>query len=254
MPCCVTKAWQRPKRERRDARHRPATFGVIAMPAHLSPGLWAGLLPLLTLLVGASPPAKASNIYRSVGPGGTVTFSDRAPDSLAQSEPLRMQGGSAPTAALPFALQQARQRFPVQIYTARDCAACQSLRQMLQDRGVPFTEKTIASAEDHAAFQRLSGKDSVPFGTIGRQALHGFSASEWTQYLDAAGYPTHSQLPAHYQAPPASPLVGTPAPAPAPATAPPPTAARIPSLSPLPSLAPGDSGMAQPGNPAGIRF
>lgn len=219
------------------------------MPVRLSFGLWASLLPLL---LGTVLPAQATNIYRSVGPGGTVTFSDRAPDSLAQGEPLRMQSGSAPTAALPFALQQARQRFPVQIYTAKDCAACQSLRQMLQDRGVPFTEKTIASAEDHAAFQRLSGKDSVPFGTIGRQALHGFSASEWTQYLDAAGYPTHSQLPAHYQPPPASPLVGTPAPAPA--TTPPPTAARIPSLSPLPSLAPGDSGTAQPGNPAGIRF
>lgn len=226
------------------------------MPAHLSPGLWVGLLPLLTLLLGASLPAKASNIYRSVGPGGTVTFSDRAPDSLTQSEPLRVQGSTGSTTALPFALQQVRQRFPVQIYTAKDCAACQSLRQLLQERGVPFTEKTITSAEDHAAFQRLSGKDSVPFGTIGRQALHGFSVSEWTQYLDAAGYPTHSQLPAQYQAPPPSPLVGTPATASTPTTASPPTAARIPSLSPLPSPARSDGNAAQPGpeNPAGIRF
>lgn len=209
------------------------------------------------VLLGASLHAQATNVYRSVGPGGTVTYSDRAPDSLAQPQPLRApEPGTA--VDLPFALRQAVQRFPVVIYTARNCAACQDLRELLQTRGVPFNEKTIGSAEDYAAFMRLSGKDSVPFGTIGRQAVHGFSASEWAQYLDAAGYPAHSQLPSHYKLRPAQPLVASPAAgssaASAAGTAGSPSAPRLPSVTPMPPPSAAEAPGLAPGNPAGIRF
>jgi hypothetical protein len=53
--------------------------------------------------------------------------------------------------------------------------------------------------------QRLSGDTSVPFATIGSQQLKGFSDVEWTQFLNAAGYPQTSVLPASYRPPPPRP-------------------------------------------------
>ncbi|OYY84312.1 MAG: NrdH-redoxin, partial [Acidovorax sp. 28-64-14] len=98
--------------------------------------------------------------------------------------------------------------------------------------------------EDIQALQRLGGESSLPFLTIGSQQLKGFSDTEWSQFLDAAGYPKSSQLPASYRQAAATPLVAA-APVAAPAAAPrtPPQAAR-----PAPAVAPAAN------NPAGIRF
>jgi hypothetical protein len=93
------------------------------------------------------------------------------------------------------------------------------------------------------ALQRLSGDGSLPFATIGSQQLKGFSDSEWTQFLDAAGYPKSSALPPGYRQAPATPLVS----AAAPAAAPRPAAA--PVAPPAPAVA-----APAPSNPAGIRF
>jgi hypothetical protein len=96
-----------------------------------------------------------------------------------------------------------------------------------------------------AALQRLSGQNSLPLLTIGSQQLKGFSDAEWSQYLDAAGYPKGSQLPAGWRNGPAQPLVAQqPAAEPAPAAAAPAPAADVPAAASGPT----------PSNPAGIRF
>ena len=117
---------------------------------------------------------------------------------------------------------------------------------MLTSRGIPFAEKTVSSNEDAQALQRLSGDRSLPLMTIGSQQLKGFSDSEWTQFLDAAGYPSSSTLPASYRRPAATPLVAVAA-APAVAGATPTPAAR-PAPAPVPPPA------ATNDNPAGIKF
>ena len=119
---------------------------------------------------------------------------------------------------------------------------------MLSSRGVPFTERTVASNEDIAALERMSGSASLPFGTIGGQQLTGYSDVEWAQYLDAAGYPKQSQLPSNYRPSPATPLVAAKPVAPTAAAAPaqtPPAARAVPTA---PTDGPTQS------NPAGIRF
>jgi hypothetical protein len=113
---------------------------------------------------------------------------------------------------------------------------------------VPFTERTVNTAEDNEALQRISGENSLPFLTIGGQKIKGFSDTEWTQFLDAAGYPSTSKLPANYRSPPAAPLVAVQRPAPAATPAADPNAtARAPAAEPA---APVDNRS----NPAGIRF
>ena len=191
---------------------------------------------------------QAQAVYRIVGPDGQVTFSDKPPaTSASKVTPVdNTVSTTAPVApALPYELRQLVGKFPVTLYSSSNCAPCDSGRKLLAVRGVPFSEKTITTEQDADALQKLSGSNSVPFLTIGAQHVAGFSASEWTQYLNAAGYPESSKLPSGYRAPLAAPLVAPEKPAlPEPRT----TAPQEPTLPPV--TAPPIS----PSNPAGIQF
>ena len=200
---------------------------------------------------------QAQQVHRIVGPDGKVTFSDRAPeDKKAQSTVLSTaSGGAASNPALPSELRQIASRFPVTLYTGESCSPCQQARQLLVQRGVPFTERSVNTNDDLDALRRLSGESALPFGTIGRQQLKGFSDAEWTQYLDAAGYPAQSRLPRGYTQPAATPLAPTKAPPAASAPDAPQEAASAPTgrlrrQAPPPP----PPGGPTPSNPAGIRF
>jgi len=162
---------------------------------------WATLLSALVL---ASSPAMA--LYKVVGPDGKVSYTDRPPaDKPSQS--LKTNGSAADTASLPFEVRQAASRYPVTLYTSSDCAPCDQGRNALKARGVPFTEKTVQTAEDDKALQAQEGTRSLPVLRIGTQQLKGFLASDWSGFLDAADYPKQSKLPPNYQWPKAVPLV-----------------------------------------------
>lgn len=161
----------------------------------------------LLLLTGVA--AQAQTLYRSVGPDGRVTFSDTPPPS-ATTKATGSTTGSGPAstvAALPYALQQIVNRYPVTLYTGDSCSPCASGRNLLTARGIPFTERTVTTADDAAALQRLIGETSLPLLTIGNQQIKGFSDAEWSQFLDLAGYPKTSQLPSGFRLAPATPLV-----------------------------------------------
>jgi glutaredoxin len=187
----------------------------------------------------------AQQLYRIVGADGKVTFSDQPPSPAANAKVTTGRGGKftaeAPTsnAALPTELRTAATRYPVTLYTSKDCGPCGTARAMLNRRGVPFTEKLIESNLDVESLQSLSGDSSLPFATIGGQQLKGYSDQEWSQYLDAAGYPKASALPANYRNPAPTPMVARAAPAPAAAPAAAPVQAPV---------------AAEPANPAGIKF
>ncbi len=214
------------------------------------------LLATLALLALAGVAAHAQ-VYRIVGPDGRVTFSDKPPvETSAKAAPVAAGAGAASEGggSLPFALRQIANRFPVTLYTSPTCGPCGSGRAMLASRGIPFTERTITTNEDGEALQRISGDLTVPLLTIGSQQIKGFSDTEWTQFLDAAGYPKTSQLPASYRNPPAAPLVAVqrPAPAAAPAAA---TQQAAPGNTQRPPLTTATPQTATPpSNPAGIQF
>ena len=203
------------------------------------------ILALSTLLAGAVTASHAQQVYRIVGPDGKVTFSDKPPvESTAKvTAAAGASGGGVAAASLPFELRQVVQKYPVTLYTGDNCGPCQSARTMLIARGVPFTEKSVTTTEDSQALQRLSGENSLPFATIGGQQLKGFSDAEWTQFLNAAGYPATSILPGSYRQAAATPLVTVSA---APAT----TAA---APAPARAAAPAQTAPAA-ASPSGIRF
>lgn len=167
---------------------------------------WVALGTTLVLLAGY---AQAQTIYRVVEADGRVTFSDKVPPASAKATTFDAGGRptGAPGAVLPFELREVASKYPVTLYTSSSCAPCEAGRALLGSRGIPFTEKTVNTAEDNEALQRISGERSLPFLTIGGQQIKGYSDLEWTQFLNAAGYPPTSLLPASYRNPLALPLV-----------------------------------------------
>ena len=191
--------------------------------------------------------AQAQTVYRIVGADGKVTFSDKPPVTRDDKTTATGRGGKAldiGTAPLPYELSQVVGRFPVTLYTSTNCAPCGAGRTLLNSRGVPFSERTISTNEDVEALTRISGENNLPFLTIGGQKIKGYSDSEWTQYLDAAGYPSSSKLPTNYRSPSPAPLVVIQKPE---VVAPPARTAAAPAA---PAAAPENTS----GNPAGIRF
>lgn len=216
--------------------------------AHATGRLRAFALMLLLTAVATVSVAQ----YKVVGPDGRVTYTDRPPPS--QGTPVAPGAGAAapaaPAVGLPFELRQVAARFPVTLYTAPNCAPCEAGRQQLRQRGVPHSERRIETPQDAEALQRLTGAQEIPVLRIGGQVLRGYDQADWTAYLDAAGYPRQSVLPASYRHPPATPLVAS-APVPEPAAAAPAAAAAEPTPA-VPEVPPP---LPPAGNaPPGFRF
>lgn len=166
----------------------------------------AKAFPLAALLVCGAATAQ----FKVIGPDGKVTYTDREPNAVeGKVVPIGSRGApTAPAVELPFELRQIASRYPVTLYTVTGaCEPCESGRSLLRQRGIPYSEKTITSTEDADAFERLSGGRDAPTLTIGSQTLRGLSPDVWASYLDAAGYPRESRLPANFQNRAPTPMV-----------------------------------------------
>lgn len=168
--------------------------------------------------------------YKVVAPDGSVTYTDRPPvsDTAAKVSPLRRGAAAAAASApgavdtsLPFDLRQVASRYPVTLYTGTDCKTCDTARQWLRQRGVPYVERSIVASADTQALERLTGGRVIPSLSVGAQVLRGYNEGDWASYIDAAGYPATSRLPRTWQPAAATPLV--------PATAAPAAAAPAPA-------------------------
>jgi len=151
--------------------------------------------------------------YKVVLPDGSTTYTDRPPATQnARITSMNRKGTSlsaddvSNNSGMPLELRQAVQRYPVTLFTGPDCTPCDNGRRLLQQRGIPFSEKRIGSEDDAGLLERAVGGRTVPALTIGAQALRGLSETDWTAFLDAAGYPRESKLPRNWQAPAVQPL------------------------------------------------
>ena len=190
-------------------------------------------LTLSALVVCAACVLPAWAQYKVVAPDGSVTYTDRPQaDVRARVTTLGRNGAAQPAdAALPADLRQVAQRYPVTLYTGNDCAPCESGRRLLLLRGVPYAEKRVASEDEAQLLERAVGGRTVPALTIGAQPLRGYSETDWTAYLDAAGYPRESKLPRNWPVAQAQPMIDKSAAA-KPAALPGPQAAAPPDAPP----------------------
>ncbi len=154
------------------------------------------LIAILAIITPATADLYAQQVYKSVDKNGRVTYSEVPP---LPGSGDKLTGESAANPTLPYSLQQVVSRYPVTLYTTADCGPCINARLMLTQRGVPFIERTVSSNEDITAYKRLNSENNFPLVTIATQQLKGYEETEWTKYLDAAGYPKSSTLPRNFR-------------------------------------------------------
>jgi len=143
---------------------------------------------LLMLCLALACASGFAETYRWVDANGRVIISDSPPPGKPKGVVQAKDNGAGD--GLPFAVKRAAEAFPVLLYTSADCVAeCKQARELLNGRGVPFTEKMVQKAEEIAELKALVGDVFVPSLKVGNQRVRGFEAASYNNLLDLAGYP-----------------------------------------------------------------
>lgn len=145
---------------------------------------------LTGVLLAAFGSARADT-YRWIDKSGKMHYGDVPAAEAAQVEQKKFAADpDADNADIPYATRRARQNFPVTLYVASNCKEiCQQARDLLNKRGIPFTEKNLVTQEEMNNFTKESGSDQSPTLAVGKTYLKGFEAGQWNSELDIAGYP-----------------------------------------------------------------
>jgi len=184
-------------------------------------GMKAGFIMAAVWLAVASAPLAAAQLYQWKDAQGRTVYSDQAPPPSVKNAQQKSFKGSVIESGESYATLTAREKFPIILYASACGAPCDQARQLLTERGVPFSSKDPqASPEAQAELKKLTGQSRVPVLLVGKEKIDGFESTLWQAALDRAGYPKYA-LPGRKATPektpaPASP--SSPAQAPAPAT------------------------------------
>ena len=134
-----------------------------------------------------------AQLYRWTDDSGKVNYTDTPPPANAkdvQKKGSPRPGGAEVAAQQSYALQQAIKNFPVTVYTSDDCGnPCKQGLAQLKKRGVPYTEKIIATREEIDELVKLAGAPRVPVMVVGVAVQKGYEKQSWSDILDTAGYP-----------------------------------------------------------------
>ncbi len=174
----------------------------------------AGFILMAIGLAAASLPAGAAQLYQWKDAQGRAVYSDQAPPAGVKNAQQKAFKGSVIEIGESYATKTAREKFPVTLYASACGAPCDQARQLLTQRGVPFSNKDPqASPEAQAELQKLTGRTSVPVLVVGSDRVDGFEAGQWQAALDRAGYPKSAPAgskPVSATAPAAAPAPTTP--------------------------------------------
>jgi hypothetical protein len=145
----------------------------------------AGMLAILPWV------CQGGDLYRWVDKSGKVHYGDtRAPDATEVEKKKFDSHTTTGDEGLSFETRLAKQHFPVTLYVSGNCGnPCSQGRNLLNERGIPFVEKSLSTPEEISAFKRAAGTESVPALAVGKNWVKGFQASQWHSELDVAGYP-----------------------------------------------------------------
>ena len=149
-------------------------------------------LVLTGMMLAVLGGAQAGSLYRWVDKSGNVHYGDVPAGDAAQVEKKKISSGSSENndAGLPYETLRARKNFPVTLYVADNCSEpCQNARDLLNKRGIPFSEKNLVTKEEIDAFKKMSGSETTPTLAVGNSWLKGFLAEQWNDELNIAGYP-----------------------------------------------------------------
>jgi glutaredoxin len=152
-----------------------------------------------------------AQVYRWLDDKGRMHVGDALPTGARSVE--KISDARAPTEpAEPHALQLARKNAPVTLYSTPNCPLCDRARQLLNARGVPFSEKSVVTEQQVQELVRVVGRNALPSIVVGTKIQEGFAETIYEGMLDDAGYPKTGVLPARAQQQPRA-AAAEPAPA-----------------------------------------
>jgi glutaredoxin len=175
-----------------------------------------GVMPMRLLLALAVASignlAAAQQLYRWTDEKGRTQITDIAPPPGAKDvrKIKRAANGATPDTPgkgqPPFVLARALKEYPVTLYTSPNCMdPCKAARDLLNKRGVPFSEVQVWEEESNAELKRVSGNNQVPTLKVGSTVQSGYEPTSYGALLDSAGYPAEGVLPSGTQTAPGSP-------------------------------------------------
>jgi glutaredoxin len=170
-------------------------------------GAMLARLLLAAVLACAACAAGAQQLYRWTDENGRTHMTDTPPPPGAKNvRRINAGAGGAAQKPAPVGLERPMKDFPVTLYSSINCAdPCASARELLNKRGVPFTEVQVNDEERLADLKKLSPAGEVPLLKVGTSVSVGFQRSAYDALLDSAGYPREGVLPARAQAAPPPP-------------------------------------------------
>lgn len=146
-------------------------------------------------------------LYRWTDARNQINYGDRPPPDAQNLLRIDLrQIGEQVQSMLPYQVRRSAMMYPVMLFTASKCPPCNTAREFLVKRGIPFAERTIVTGDDSVELKRLTQAEGVPVVTVGTAPLIGFDPDEWNLTLDASGYPKTSQLTVAFKQEPPRPL------------------------------------------------
>jgi glycosyltransferase involved in cell wall biosynthesis len=147
-----------------------------------------GAMPMRLLLALAIASignlAAAQELYRWTDEKGRTQITDIAPPPGAKDvRKIKPAANTAapstpgkPGAQLPFVLARAMKEYPITLYTSPNCTEpCNAARDLLNKRGVPFSEVQVWEEESNAELKRVSGNNQVPALKVGSTVQSGYA-------------------------------------------------------------------------------
>jgi glutaredoxin len=158
--------------------------------------------------------AEAQELYRWTDEKGRTQITDTAPPPGAKNVRKVKPAANSATPDTPgkakgqppLVLARAMKEYPVTLYTSPNCIdPCKAARDLLNKRGVPFSEVQVWEEESNAELKRVSGDTQVPTLKVGSSVQSGYEATAYDALLDSAGYPQAGVLPVGNQVDPGRP-------------------------------------------------
>lgn len=148
------------------------------------------ILVCVTLLSVSAASAQTTTYRWTDKTTGQVVLGQTPPPGAIQVVKISSDG-RADDQQLPYATRQAAEKFPVTLYTSASCVEdCKAARDLLNGRGIPFSENMLKTREDISELtKRLGSTAGVPSIGVGQQYFKGFEPGAWDNLLDLAGYP-----------------------------------------------------------------
>ena len=148
---------------------------------------------MAVLLAGAA--AVDAQPYRWTDEKGGIHYTDTVPPASAKDVQTRKLHDNSVGLQPGYQLSQALKTAPVTLYTHPSCSeACRAAREVLGQRGIPFTEVVADEPKTLAELKQVSGGNRVPVLVVGGYVESTPTIDAYNEALDLAGYPARGTI------------------------------------------------------------